>query len=173
VSRRSILAKAGEPQHGKVSAGCIYCRTIIIAPLPAWFLFSAIFCYTLSQPGGNLSTSCGLPSTLKFTLYLQMPYQPVTATSVNSFAEDAFVWLDSFPSERPQAGRSSTEQFREFWPEAYTGLYTGISRPEGKKNVLFATMQSVVRHLDELQITTIQRIFNQKLSEYFMRLENN
>ncbi len=41
------------------------------------------------------------------------------------------------------------ERFHEVWPEARTGRYTGSHRPDGEVDVLFATMQSVVNHLEE------------------------
>ncbi len=41
------------------------------------------------------------------------------------------------------------ERFHDVWPTARTGRYTGSHRPDGEVDVLFATMQSVVNHLDE------------------------
>lgn len=41
------------------------------------------------------------------------------------------------------------ERFNEVWSEAKTGLYTGSQRPDGEMDVLFATIQSVVNHIDE------------------------
>lgn len=49
------------------------------------------------------------------------------------------------------------QRFHEVWPEATTGLYTGSQKADNV-DVLFATMQSVTRNLDEFEPTQFDYI---------------
>ena len=44
------------------------------------------------------------------------------------------------------------QRFHEVWPEAKTGYYTGAKKDTGV-DVLFATMQSVVKNLEDFEKT--------------------